>query len=190
MCSPEVVTISSSILCGIERTLGLGVCHWPCMETKLLWLEHRGTNCHTNAVFLIASCLEVCIGSYIYIWVSVCVCVCVRATSRPPRSWKKLGTWRSLFSMDEPACIEVATQVVNLPSLSDVLHPEGDFVFLPALIQNIHDERGSHRAWNRNMFQVVLWGSCLQLCLSSVEVCNVLSHIRHRASLCHLSMLS
>ena len=48
--------------------------------------------------------------------------------------------------MDEPACIEVATQVVNLPSLSDVLHPEGDFVFLPALIQNIHDERGSHRA--------------------------------------------
>jgi hypothetical protein len=48
--------------------------------------------------------------------------------------------------MDELGCIEVATQVLMLPMLSDVLHPEGHFVFLPALAPNINDERGSHRA--------------------------------------------
>ena len=109
VCSPEVVTISSSILCGIERTLGLGVCHWPCMETKLLWLEHRGTNCHTNAVFLIASCLEVCIGSYI--WVSVCVCV--RASDiTTPKELEKAGDvaqsffngWACLHWNGHPSC--------------------------------------------------------------------------------------
>ena len=91
-----------------------------------------------SVVFLIASCLEVCVGSYIW----VCVCVC--ASSH--RSWQKLGARRSLFSMDELACLEVVTQVVMLPMLSDVLHPEGHFVFLFALTPDIHNEGGSHRA--------------------------------------------
>lgn len=70
--------------------------------------------------------------------------VCVCASSH--RSWQKLGARRSLFSMDELACLEVVTQVVMLPMLSDVLHPEGHFVFLFALTPDIHNEGGSHRA--------------------------------------------
>ena len=52
----------------------------------------------------------------------------------------------SLHKLGWYQLVAVVTQVVMLPMLSDVLHPEGHFVFLFALTPDIHNEGGSHRA--------------------------------------------
>ena len=135
-----------------------------------------------SVVFLIASCLEVCVGSYIW------VCVCVRAPTGVGKSWGRgaiFFQWMSLLALRSSPRSSCFLCFMMFSTLKDT--SSSYLLWLQIYIM----KEGPTGPETETCFELSYGGRVFNyMRVFCRYICNVLNHFRHRASLCHLSLLS